>query len=999
MSNLRLSKIKSQTPISIIVHGGNRIGYLTAKTLIEQGCYVAIVDRFNNETKKYLTELKKSDLFDFFDFRGFNSLFKNLKRFDYLFYLLNEKLVREENFDSKEFLNESKILEDSLINAKKYNAKFSLVTSLNLNRKLANIVNNNKLSSPSPYSNIELQKYCETLTAEFKDKSNLNLRILRLGTVVGKGIDRVGCTAILELFSDATQKSQITIKGEGLDIHSLIHEDDATYGILKLTFTDDTKGEVVSLANENDYTTLSIAYKLLELNTEAQAIRFVEDPSDQFLIQDLYVPAPHAKKYGWAQQVPLEEGLVEQIQNYYDSSKKTWNYDDSKKKKAGISTVKIGKTKLGAFLSKMFAPVKKVTQEREKKQIDSKKLLTTSITTIAILLLTYFVLYPIIGTGIGLFIINSATRDLTASVLDLDQDSTRNSIERIERNIERISESIDNLYWLFSITGNRELYDNTARLILASQYTVQGASELIAAITPLSAYIQDFEPALDFQTSTPTTTREYREYLKEIERNSFKLEEATYRITLASEIIRNLNTTVFPKVLQDRIIDIKDLISELEEGTLAFSEVASFLPDVLGVDERKRYIIFFQNESELRSSGGWLSSYGIVGIEGGQIRELFVDDIYNADGTLRVRNKRYTPPTSMVNALEITDWSLSLVNWYPDLSDTMVESEPFIQDLGKGNKIDGLITVNIAFIQKLLNRWEGIEVPGETQLVTSDNLYDKIFEMHSEFTPGSTQKATFLANLANEIVKKFLSMNISELISVGDILEESLDEKHLQATFRNTQAFNFFNSRNWANSLDSRYNNAPIDIDWNWGANKANLYLDKNYTLNITIRDEDTIDFFYSVTVENSSTSEIYPEGDYINYQRIYIPPEATVLRINGMEENDYTVYKESGFKVVGGWFNTPIRSTNTLEVGYRVERSSDSGNFPIRIEEQNAFLNLNLFKQPGEKRHAYRIDLSYPSTWNLENSGNLNSISNQLSGRFELNRDLTFPIVWRIPN
>jgi len=62
-------------------------------------------------------------------------------------------------------------------------------------------------------------------------------------------------------------------------------------------------------------------------------------------------------------------------------------------------------------------------------------------------------------------------------------------------------------------------------------------------------------------------------------------------------------------------------------------------------------------------------------------------------------------------------------------------------------------------------------------------------------------------------------------------------------------------------------------------------------------------------------------------------------------------------------------------------------------------FFDLTLFKQAGEKKHAYRIDLSYPSTWNLENSGGLNSISNQLSGRFELNEDLHFPIVWRIPN
>ena len=173
---------------------------------------------------------------------------------------------------------------------------------------------------------------------------------------------------------------------------------------------------------------------------------------------------------------------------------------------------------------------------------------------------------------------------------------------------------------------------------------------------------------------------------------------------------------------------------------MAFSETVNFLPDILGVNERKRYLLFFQNESELRSSGGWLSSYGVVGIEGGQIRELFVDDIYNADGTLKVQNKRYTPPKSMANALEITDWSLSLVNWYPDLFDTMVEAEPFIEDLGKGSKIDGLITVNITFIQKLLNRWEGIEVPGETELITSENLYDKIFEMHSEFTRSAQRQ-------------------------------------------------------------------------------------------------------------------------------------------------------------------------------------------------------------------------------------------------------------------
>jgi hypothetical protein len=115
-------------------------------------------------------------------------------------------------------------------------------------------------------------------------------------------------------------------------------------------------------------------------------------------------------------------------------------------------------------------------------------------------------------------------------------------------------------------------------------------------------------------------------------------------------------------------------ISSLNTTTQTL-EYSHFLPDVLGVSERQRYLILLQNESELRSTGGWLTSYGIVGVEGGQIRELFVDDIYNADGALKIQGKTYTAPKSMQQALGITTWPFSLINWYPDLTETEVSAD------------------------------------------------------------------------------------------------------------------------------------------------------------------------------------------------------------------------------------------------------------------------------------------------------------------------------------
>jgi Trk K+ transport system NAD-binding subunit len=52
MSNQDLSKIKGQTPVSIIVHGGNYISYLLAKTLLEQGSHVVIIDKYTNSSKQ-----------------------------------------------------------------------------------------------------------------------------------------------------------------------------------------------------------------------------------------------------------------------------------------------------------------------------------------------------------------------------------------------------------------------------------------------------------------------------------------------------------------------------------------------------------------------------------------------------------------------------------------------------------------------------------------------------------------------------------------------------------------------------------------------------------------------------------------------------------------------------------------------------------------------------------------------------------------------------------
>ena len=999
MSNQDLSKIKGQTPVSIIVHGGNYISYLLAKTLLEQGSHVVIIDKYTNSSKQYFTQLKKTGKVSFIDFKGLKSFYEKIARIDYLYYMLGEKTQETTRIDSKDFLAETDYLNTSLNAANKYKAKISLITSLRLNRELSNRINNQQDGKTKPYSPLELQRYGENYAAEFVDKTKANLRIIRLGTVVGKGVSEIRDKILHKLLTDATQKHQIEIEGEGLEIHNLIHESDAIYGILKLTFSDETKGEVVSLCNKNDYTTLSLAYKLLELDVESRAIKFIERDDTSTILQDLYVPAPNAQQFGWKQNISLEESIVGQIQAYYESSDKKWEVDKTKgkredRKQSEISNV--SKTKLGVFVHSLLSPFKALSQpEKLFHSINYLKIFRTIFLSTIAFFLIYFLIAPLIGISLGGYLIYSKGSVLRESVNNLDFEKIQEHTDSISRNTLRVESNFNRIYWIFKVTNTRDTYKNLDQIVQGTKYIGEGIHDLVISLRPLGEYLKDFEPSIALDRDTQSI-KEYSQYLKATDDNRYVLREGIYKMSLAQNLITSVDTRKVPNVIKDFVIEYKDLITQINNTVKPLEKVSQFIPDILGVNERQRYLILLQDNGELRSTGGWISSYGVIAIEGGQIREMFVDDIYGAQTALNLQGHSYKTPSSLLRAFKDTPYSFPLVNWDPNLDNVLLSSEQFIYDLEKGNDLDGVIVVDTVLIQKLLDKWGGVEVPGENELVTSENLYSKIFENTQGDSPSATRKSVFLTDLFDVVLKKVFSSKIDGYKEIYEIFSSSLDEKHMSFTFKNSTARGYADDNGWDGNLDSKFNSAPINIDWNWGLNKANLYIKKNHTLDIDIKDESAIEYKYQIGIQNDSTKDVYPEGEYVNYLRVYIPYNATVTGIKGFDGNKYDVYEENGYKIIGGWFNTPINETKLLEIKYRIVKDSNSTNFFLTKTDTHYEMDIDIYKQPGSKKDAYNISINYPTAWNIESSENLTRIESSINGRFELSSDKNFFISWQ---
>ncbi len=993
MSREDLSKIKGQIPVSVIVHGGNYFSFLLAKTLLEQGSHVVIIDKYTNTSKQYFTELKKTGKVSFIDFKGIKSFYEKIARIDYLYYMLGESIQARKDVDSKDFLMETDYLNQSLTSANKYKAKMSLITSLKLNRDLSNIINNEHTSKTRPYSTLELQRYGENFAAEYVDKTKANLRIIRLGTLLGRGVTKIEDSTVDKLFTDATQKHQIDIEGEGLEIHNLLHESDAVYGVLKLTFSDETKGEVITLCNKNDYSTLSIAYKLLELDVEAKAIKFVEKVDSETILQDLYVPAPHASAYGWKQNVSLEDSTIEQVQAYYEKSDKKWEIDKTERSQRVISESNVSKTKLGVFVSSLLKPFQKLNDPKKLfQEINYFKVFKNISLSILFLLIVYHLIAPLIGITLGGFLVYKQGKNLTNYVSELNFDAIEKTTNSLSSNISRLENNFNKLFWIFKLGEIEDEYSNLFQIIQGTKYIAESGEDLVIGLRPLGEYIRDFEPSLNDSSNK----KEYSQYLEAMDSNRYLLKEGAYKISLAQNLISTADTRKYPNFLKESVYEYNELVTEINSTVKPLEKVSEFLPEILGLDQRRRYLILLQDNGEIRSTGGWISNYAVVAIEDGQIVELFVDDIYNAQAVLKLKSNAYKTPTSMLRALKGNAFSFPLVNWSPNLENVLISSEQFIYDLGKGDSLDGIITIDTVFVQRLLEKWGGIEVPGESELITSDNLYSNILENSSAKSPADPRESIFLTDFYNSVITKIFSSKLTENTALFDTIKESINEKHILLTFKNSLAKAYIDDNGWVANLDVKFQSAPINIDWNWGNNKANLYIKKNHILNVQIKDENTIDYIYQIAIENDSTKDEYPQGEYKNYIRIFVPYNADVTAIRGLTNNEYDIYEENGYKVVAGWFNIPTEETLTLELKYRVEKGPEDKEFFISKTDTHYEMGINIFKQPGSRKDAYNFSLSYPEEWVVESSEGLTRIENNLNRRFELSSDQYFFISWQ---
>ncbi len=313
--------------MKIVVTGGaGFIGSHLCERLLNDGREVICVDNFLTGSRDNIKSLLKNKDFSLIEHDVVKPLVVNMK-IDAIFHLASPA---SPNYHSK-ISYHALPMETMLVNtlgtlellrlAEKNKAKFLFASTSEiygdpLEHPQKESYNGN-VSTTGPRSIYdEAKRFGETLVAYFIRDKGIDARIARIFNTYGSRMKRDDMRMVVSFINQALEGKPITVFGKGDQTRSLCYIDDTVDGLIKLMFGENTKGEVINIGSDEEYSVLEYAQIIKKLIDSASEIVFSEVlPADDPMRRKPDIGK--AKKIlKWEPKIRLEEGLKKFIAFY-----------------------------------------------------------------------------------------------------------------------------------------------------------------------------------------------------------------------------------------------------------------------------------------------------------------------------------------------------------------------------------------------------------------------------------------------------------------------------------------------------------------------------------------------------------------------------------------------------------------------------------------------------------------------------------------------------------
>lgn len=414
-------------------------------------------------------------------------------------------------------------------------------------------------------------------------------------------------------------------------------------------------------------------------------------------------------------------------------------------------------------------------------------------------------------------------------------------------------------------------------------------------------------------------------------------------------------------------------VESLHDNAVLVAQLPAAARAVLGIDGPRTYAILGQNSTELRPTGGFIGSLGMITLAGGEITKQDYTSVY----LLEDRARGYPPAPAPIarylggaTPFEV-GWGIRDANWSPDFP-TSARTLEWMLLHHRDIKVDGVIGFTTYAVGGLLDALGPLNVPGIDQPVTSASWYHLAENVIYGDQPGvrpiagaDQNKGEVLGEVLNSIVARTQAANQEELPKLLRTLQNLVAQREILVSFHD-EAPAELTRRYQANGDFAPPASGDVlgVVDANLSYSKVGPYIDESIEYDVWLnesglpeRSRVTLSYTNRITNEQARDpgrriggQEFDPQtgkfviapGLYGTYVRVYVPANSRLDTVDPAGGEVFTS-PDLGFLSIEQYQSVPAEGRRSITYTYQV---------PADRQEPGLY-RLTVIKQPGTPAHT----------------------------------------------
>lgn len=558
----------------------------------------------------------------------------------------------------------------------------------------------------------------------------------------------------------------------------------------------------------------------------------------------------------------------------------------------------------------------------------------------------------------------TSARGLKDSLKNNDIDEVNKKIDEVKKEYEALKKDANGLYWMRFFPFFGAYVNDFKSGIEAGDQMIQTAEVALDAMTPYADLIgfkkdgaKFAEKSADDRIQTAVLT---------LDKVLVKVDAIAEHLDKAKQSIDKIDPDRYPEKIGKTFV--RGRVSEAQEQ---FDTIASLfidakpllkqLPEILGSEKEKTYLVLFENDKELRPTGGFLTAYAIFKVNKGRIQAVKSSDIYQLDDSIAAHPA--APPQILAYHKNVNKFFIRDSNLSPDFPTSVELFDSLYQKSSQKVKYDGIFAVDTHVLVDTLEILGDTEVRGitfsskeEPKCDCPQVIYKLLDEIDRPVGYIKEDRKGILGDLMYALMQKALGFSPSQYWGpLSQELIRNMQEKHILIYLTDAEAQKAVEAINFGGTL-KQYDGDYLHVnDANMAGAKSNLFVNHTITSDTQIKDgllERTVTLEYKNPYKHSDCNlergGLCINATLRNWVRVYVPKGSKLISFQGSETKTKS-YDDLDKTVFEGFLNIKPMGKAAVTVKYTV---------PLAVKDKDSY-KLMIQKQPGTKGHAVTVSVN----------------------------------------